>query len=304
MPQSPSPQNAALVAHIAQQTRQNLDFLVAQNYISASEASTVSRSLGRLTSDRGVLNSNSNEGDFLTDRAQNLLLNDRPPSRTQAARRSVPPPQRPTPVYPNQARAIWDHTGDEPGDLSFRAGDSIDIISEDNPDWWTGRVSGTTREGLIPANYLEKISSPSNNVRASSPNPNRNSFAGFPNSSPSFPSSSPAGNPPRYAPPAGPPPPQQGPWQPPPPHWQTPPPQSYYSPPPSGPMMNDKPGMYAPSPMAPVVQAPFQPPPPAPQEPKKSKFSGLGSTLATSAAGGLGFGAGAAVGGDLINSIF
>jgi len=66
-------------------------------------------------------------------------------------------------------------------------------------------------------------------------------------------------------------------------------------------MMNDKVSMYVPPPMAPIVQ----PAPQAPAEPKKkSKFGGLGSTLATSAAGGLGFGAGAAVGGDLINSIF
>ncbi len=112
MSQSPSPQNAALVAHIAQQTRANLDFLVAQDYLSASEASSISRSLGRLSSDRGALN--SSDGDLLSDRAQNLALNDRPPSRTQAARRSVPPPPRqaPAPSQYNQARALWDYNGD------------------------------------------------------------------------------------------------------------------------------------------------------------------------------------------------
>lgn len=160
--------------------------------------------------------------------------------------------------------------------MTFRAGDTIDIISEDSPDWWTGRVSGTTREGLIPANYLERLPSPPSNVRSSSPNPARNSMPGFRNSSPSFPSSS---NPPRYTAPFGPPPPQQNQWQAPPPQWQAPPPQSYYSPPPPGPMMNDKMGMYAPPPMAPIVQVSPQPPPQTVQEPKKSKFGGLGSTV-------------------------
>ncbi len=110
MPQSPSPQNAALVSHIAQQTRANLDFLVAQDYLSASEASSISRSLGRLSSDRGALN--SSDGDLLSDRTQNLALNDRPPSRTQAARRSVPPPPRQAPAPLQQARALWDYNGD------------------------------------------------------------------------------------------------------------------------------------------------------------------------------------------------
>ncbi|KLO13480.1 SH3-domain-containing protein [Schizopora paradoxa] len=300
MPQPTNPQNTALVAHIAQQTRANLDFLVGQNYIQASEASGISRTLGRLANnERGALN--SSEADSLVDRAQNMALNDRPPSGPQSVRRSVPPPPRQAPAHHNQARALWDYTGDESRDLSFKSGDTIDIISEDNPDWWTGRVSGTTREGLIPANYLEKISPPQSNIRSSSPNPPRNSMISFPSSNSSFPPS-PASNPPRYAPPSGPPPPEQQ-WQTPPPHWQAPPPQSYYSPPPPGPIMNDKVGMYAPPPMAPiqVMQAPLAPPP---QEPKKSKFGGLGSTLATSAAGGLGFGAGAAIGGDIVNSIF
>ena len=48
---------------------------------------------------------------------------------------------------------------------------------------------------------------------------------------------------------------------------------------------------YAPPAPAPV---PFQAPAPVQQEPEKkpSKFSGLGNTMATSAAGGVGFGAG------------
>ncbi|KIJ52656.1 hypothetical protein M422DRAFT_43481 [Sphaerobolus stellatus SS14] len=71
-----------------------------------------------------------------------------------------------------------------------------------------------------------------------------------------------------------------------------PPPQSGYAPV----------QFHAPPPPAPgpVSQAP--PPPQAP--PKKHKFGKLGNTLANSAAGGVGFGAGAAVGSGIINAIF
>jgi LAS seventeen-binding protein 1/2 len=43
----------------------------------------------------------------------------------------------------------------EPNDLSFRAGDIIEIIAETNADWWTGSLNGN--QGLFPSNYVEKI---------------------------------------------------------------------------------------------------------------------------------------------------
>ncbi|KZW02765.1 SH3-domain-containing protein [Exidia glandulosa HHB12029] len=43
---------------------------------------------------------------------------------------------------------------------------------------------------------------------------------------------------------------------------------------------------------------------PAVDEKKKSKFGGYGKTMANSAAGGVGFGAGAAIGGGLVRAIF
>ncbi|PCH42636.1 SH3-domain-containing protein [Wolfiporia cocos MD-104 SS10] len=78
---------------------------------------------------------------------------------------------------------------------------------------------------------------------------------------------------------------------------QMPPPQPMYAAPMEKPVYNQY-AMQPPPPQPVVVQ---QAPPP---EPKKSRFGGLGQTMATSAAGGLGFGAGAAIGSDLINSIF
>ncbi|THH14267.1 hypothetical protein EW146_g6041 [Bondarzewia mesenterica] len=71
-----------------------------------------------------------------------------------------PPPvrRRSVPARPNQARALWAYNEDsqDPNDLSFSEGDIIEIISETNADWWTGKVNGN--EGLFPSNHVEKIS--------------------------------------------------------------------------------------------------------------------------------------------------
>jgi len=43
--------------------------------------------------------------------------------------------------------------------LSFRAGDVFEVLTETNPDWWTGRHNG--KQGLFPSNYIEKLDSSS-----------------------------------------------------------------------------------------------------------------------------------------------
>ncbi|KAI0788059.1 SH3 domain-containing protein [Fomes fomentarius] len=88
-------------------------------------------------------------------------------------------------------------------------------------------------------------------------------------------------------------------------------PTSYYSPPQPYGVPEKAPAYhasYAPAPPAPV-QAPA---PPAQEAPKKNKFGKLGSTMANSAAGGVGFGAGtsylrmnsAAIGSGIVHAIF
>ncbi|THG95720.1 hypothetical protein EW145_g7909, partial [Phellinidium pouzarii] len=52
----------------------------------------------------------------------------------------------------------------------------------------------------------------------------------------------------------------------------------------------EKQPLYAPPP-PPLQLQPPPPPPPAPAPEKKSRFGGLGATMANSAAGGVGFGA-------------
>lgn len=159
--------------------------------------------------------------------------------------------------------------------MSFRVGDVIEVLAETNADWWTGRHNG--REGLFPSNYVEKISS---SLPPSYPPPNDRTFsapAGLPQNQ-NYNNTGYASPPPPNPGYAGPPPPQQ---------YGAPVPYQQYS-------------------------QQVAPPPPqqqvAVQEPQKkpSRFGGggLGNLLATSAVGGVGFGAGSAVGSGIVNAIF
>lgn len=139
--------------------------------------------------------------------------------------------------------------------MSFKSGDVFEVITETNADWWTGRHNG--RQGLFPSNYVEKIGE---HQSPSSPNEKQIFSANHDRAaqpySPGYPS-------PQYQPPMG-------------------PPMGYQNPP----------MVYNPYPAGPPVQQQQQPPPEQQQPPKKSRFGGMGNTLAQSAVGGVGFGAG------------
>ncbi|CAK5268609.1 unnamed protein product [Mycena citricolor] len=226
---------SALVSHIITQTRQNVEFLMSQNHISPSEGREI---LARLP------NTQSANRTFMTS----------PPPGGQLVR----------------GRALWGYNenSQNPNDLAFRAGDEIEILSENNPDWWTGRHNG--RQGLFPSNYVEKRPGGGGTY----PPQGRDGYSNMP---------------------------------------------IYQPPPPPGPANNGYPGGYGPGYQAGQPPAPYMPygapapippapipPASAPPElpPKQSKFGGLGATLANSAVGGLGFGAGSAIGGDIVHAIF
>lgn len=166
-----------------------------------------------------------------------------------------------------QAKAVWayNENGSDPDDLSFRPGDIIEVTEETNADWWTGRFNG--KQGLFPSNHVEKIPS-SASVLAAPAAPRRTVLA---------------------------------------------PPPSYDSTPPQAGAGGKKPykafgaayhGMDQPPPApsaGPVNSVGLQQ---ADQSKEKSKFGKLGNTMANSAAGGVGFGAGAAIGGGLVRAIF
>ncbi|KAI8809341.1 myosin IF [Cladochytrium replicatum] len=69
-----------------------------------------------------------------------------------AAGKKRPPPPPPAKKLPT-CKALYDYDASEADELSFRAGDSITIVSKDDEGWWTGSIKG--KKGLFPANYVE-----------------------------------------------------------------------------------------------------------------------------------------------------
>lgn len=158
------------------------------------------------------------------------------------------------------------------------------------PEWWRGSCNG--HSGVFPCSYVEKINDAAPFVRGdNSSTPSFDSgyasHGGFPNSG--APWNGPGGNygyvnnsyqpySPQNMTPYDPYAKQQ-------PHYQTtsPPPQAY-------------------TPVPPPVNTPAVAPPPIPE---KKKFGGkLGGMMASSFAGGIGFGAGSAIASDAIHAIF
>ncbi|RYO94053.1 hypothetical protein DL762_000801 [Monosporascus cannonballus] len=83
-----------------------------------------------------------------------------------AAAKSKPPPPKPKPkaLMGGSAKpavetvtALYDYQAQAAGDLSFRAGDVIEIVSrtQNENEWWTGKCHGQT--GSFPGNYVESL---------------------------------------------------------------------------------------------------------------------------------------------------
>ncbi|KAF7327487.1 Myosin IE [Mycena kentingensis (nom. inval.)] len=226
-----------LLAHLVQRLEADVDFLVSQGHISRPDA--------------------------------NAFLQKLPKSNNSRVQMPAPPPAPAAPVAPalQQARALWAYNelGTEPDDLSFRAGDIIDIVKEENagksqacmlrrgsrftPDWWLGRHNG--KEALFPSAYVEKCASspPSQAAAPAARRPYKPFGAAYHG---------------RDLPPA-------------------------------------QPQTVAPAPATNSIglQQDVQG-----QQAKKSKLAPYGNTMAHSAAGGVGFGAGSAIGGGLVRAIF
>ncbi|KAJ3166418.1 hypothetical protein HDU88_003286 [Geranomyces variabilis] len=68
-----------------------------------------------------------------------------------------PPPRDAPGASPSYAVALYDFESAEPGDLSFKRDDKIEILerTEDVNDWWQGRIGART--GQFPANYVAHI---------------------------------------------------------------------------------------------------------------------------------------------------
>ncbi|EIM90807.1 SH3-domain-containing protein [Stereum hirsutum FP-91666 SS1] len=308
------PDPAALIAHIVSQTRQNIEFLISQNELSRDSGRDI---LSKLPSSSSSSTSNNDHNIMaLSDATRRMTIPE--PSSSPAHSHNMPmpggmmnsavstpqgpPPGRVTSPYSSppphahhapppdfgppvrrgvpppgpkvvRAKALWSYNenGQDPNDLSFQAGDIIEIVTETNADWWTGKIGG--RQGLFPSNYVEKLDSSSVSAPPYPP-PSESRSPSY--SSPEYNSYNNNNAPVPYQ---GPPPPQQV--------------QGY------NPYMNGPGAGAVQQPPPQQVQVQQEQPPQ-----KESKYGGLKQTLATSAVGGVGFGAGSAIGSGLINSIF
>ena len=66
-----------------------------------------------------------------------------------------PPPLKPKPKIEKQhVVALYDFEAQADGDLSFKAGDRIEVVEKtaSSEDWWTGRLKGA--QGVFPGRYL------------------------------------------------------------------------------------------------------------------------------------------------------
>ncbi|KAH0833275.1 thioredoxin-like protein [Lanmaoa asiatica] len=233
----------SLFAHILAQTRQNVELLMAHREISETDGKEI---LSRLS----VNAKRPSEELSVVSLAQ----------QTQRLTMSPAPPKV-------EARAIWGWSSEDPNDLSFEVGETIEIITETNTDWWTG-CNRSGKQGLFPSNYVEKLP-PQSLSPILVPEPRKSTASVHSKESIEQ----------RYSSPALPHPPPRAP-----PQTHYPPPAGYY--PPAGPA----PGAMNYSYMQPVGPPALQP---VPQHAvaKKSTFGGLGQVMAQSAAGGAGFGA-------------
>ncbi|ORZ09382.1 hypothetical protein BCR41DRAFT_381662 [Lobosporangium transversale] len=80
--------------------------------------------------------------------------------RAQAVKKGPPPPPMPKKLHepgPKMVVALYDYDAQQPGDLSFRKDDRIELVERtaSSNDWWTGKLNG--QQGLFPGNYVQEI---------------------------------------------------------------------------------------------------------------------------------------------------
>ena len=78
-----------------------------------------------------------------------------------AAGKPKPPPPKPKPSRlsgvptAETVTALYDYSASQEGDLSFKQGDIIEIVTrtQNNNEWWTGKLNG--KQGQFPGNYVQ-----------------------------------------------------------------------------------------------------------------------------------------------------
>ncbi|XP_067399779.1 vinexin isoform X2 [Emydura macquarii macquarii] len=80
----------------------------------------------------------------------------------------LPPTEIPKPIKAptiqvleyGEALAQYSFKGDLPVELSFRKGEHICLVRRVDKNWYEGRISGTSRQGIFPANYVQVVKEP------------------------------------------------------------------------------------------------------------------------------------------------
>lgn len=80
---------------------------------------------------------------------------EQPPAYTPSAAAATAP-AKPSPLAADYVIALYDYAATADGDLSFHAGDKIEVLKRtpSAEDWWTGRLNGV--EGVFPGNYVRE----------------------------------------------------------------------------------------------------------------------------------------------------
>ncbi|KAG8825870.1 hypothetical protein FRC17_008490 [Serendipita sp. 399] len=166
--------DVARIDSLIQAVHNDVQFLVDTHQIESEDAAFIlSKVPGFLDAQVSSAASNRhglNRSRVSLDSADQVVLNDlsaadtlAPPSysypSTENVMNNVPRSTQPT-APKRQARALWDYNldGEEPEDLSFEKGAIIEVIKENNEDWWTGKCNGRT--GIFPSNYCELLQYP------------------------------------------------------------------------------------------------------------------------------------------------
>ncbi|TRZ11975.1 hypothetical protein HGM15179_015144 [Zosterops borbonicus] len=91
----------------------------------------------------------------------------------------LPPTEVPKPIKAptlqvleyGEALALYNFRGDLHVELSFRKGERICLVRRVNENWYEGRISGTSRQGIFPATYVQVLKEPRRPTPQSSARP-------------------------------------------------------------------------------------------------------------------------------------
>ncbi|XP_056364584.1 vinexin [Oenanthe melanoleuca] len=118
----------------------------------------------------------------------------------------LPPTEVPKPIKAptlqvleyGEALALYNFRGDLHVELSFRKGERICLVRRVNENWYEGRISGTSRQGIFPATYVQVLKEP--RVKATAEDAPSSPGPGSPRPAAASPQRSPAARSPQAAP--------------------------------------------------------------------------------------------------------